>query len=74
MDADRLAAAVQEGELNPLAERAAMAELAGRVLADGIDDRGRGQTRMDRAVTRVTVGVAVVVLGIWLARTFGLFR
>jgi hypothetical protein len=72
MDAERLAAAVQDGGLSPVAERAAMAELAGRVLADEIDCNARAQGGIDRVVNWVTALVAVAVLGAWLARTLGL--
>jgi len=74
MDAERLAAAVQEGGLSPVAEKAAMAELAGRVLADEIDYSARGRSRTAWVVDRVTVLVSAVVLAAWLARTLGLFR
>lgn len=72
LDAERLAAAVQEGGLSPAAERAAMAELAGRVLADELDYSARGRSRIGRVVDGVTVAVGAMVLLAWLARTSGL--
>lgn len=74
MDADRLAAAIQHGGLTPVAEKAAMTELAGRVLADEIDYRLRAQSRLLRLVNRVSPLVAAAVFAVWLARTFGLFQ
>lgn len=74
MDAEKLAAAVQVGGLSPVAERAAMSELAGRVLADEIEYRPQGRSRMARLVDRGPALVAAVVFAVWLARTFGLFR
>jgi uncharacterized membrane protein len=73
MDAERLAAAVQEGGLGPVAEKAVMAELAGRVLADEVDDSARGRSQVGRVVDVVTVVVGAVVLVVWIARTLGLF-
>jgi hypothetical protein len=74
MDADRLAAAVQQGSLSPVAEKAAMAELAGRVIADESDDGARARSRMAWVVDRAPALAAAVVFAVWLARTFGLFR
>jgi hypothetical protein len=74
MDADRLAAAVQQGGLSSVAENAAMAELAGRVLADESDDSTRARSRMGWVVDRAPALAAAVVFAVWLARTFGLFR
>jgi hypothetical protein len=73
MDAERLAAAVQGGGLRPVAEEAAMAELAGRVLADEIDDRLGARSRLLRAADRMSLLAGVVVLAVWLARAFGWF-
>lgn len=73
MDAEGLAAAVQGG-LSPFAERAAMAELAGRVVADEIDYSPGARSRLTRVVDRAPAVVAAVVLAVWLAQTFGLFR
>jgi hypothetical protein len=75
MDADRLAAAVQQGGLSSVAEKAAMAELAGRVIADErSDDSARARSRMAWVVDRAPALAAAVVFAVWLARTFGLFR
>lgn len=73
MDAERLAAAVQEGGLSPVAQRVAMAELAGRVLADEIDYSPGARSRVARLVDRTPALVAAVVFAVWLARTLGLF-
>lgn len=73
MDTEKLAAVVQVGGLSPAAEKAAMSELAGRVLADEIDYSARGQGRMARVVDRGAALAAAVVFAVWLARTFGLF-
>ena len=73
MDAVGLAAAVQQGGLSSVARRAAMAELAGRVLADEIDYGATGESQMATLVDRVPALAAAVMLGVWLARTFGLF-
>jgi len=74
MDAEKLAAAVQVGSLSPVAEKAAMSELAGRVLADEIDYSPRVRSRLARLVDRASVLAAAVVFAVWLAWTFGLFR
>ena len=73
MDAERLAAAVQRRALGPAAEKVAMAELAGRVLADDIDYSLRVRSRVGRAIDRASVLVAAMVFVVWLARTFGWF-
>ena len=74
MDAEKLAAAVQVGGLSPVAEKAAMSELAGRVLADEIDYSPGARSRVLRLVDRASVLAAAAVFVVWLARTFGLFR
>jgi hypothetical protein len=74
MDAEKLAAAVQVGGLSPVAEKAAMSELAGRVLADEIDYSPGARSWMARVVDRAPALAAAVVFIVWLARTFGLFR
>ena len=73
MDAERLAAALQGGGLSQLAEKAAMAELAGRVLADEIDYSPGVQSRLARLVDRAPALAVAVMLAVWLARTLGLF-
>jgi len=73
MDAEKLAAAVQVGSLSPVAEKAAMSELAGRVLADEIDYSPGVRSRMARVVDRAPALAAAVMLAVWLARTLGLF-
>jgi hypothetical protein len=73
MDAERLAAAVRGGGLRPFAEEAAMAELAGRVVADEIDERLGARSPVLRVVNRVSVLAAAVTLAVWLALAFGLF-
>jgi hypothetical protein len=73
MDAEKLAAAVQVGGLSPVAEKAAMSELAGRVLADEIDYSPGVRSRMARVVDRAPALAAAVMLAVWLARTLGLF-
>jgi len=74
MDAEKLAAAVQVGGLSPVAEKAALAELAGRVLADEIDYGPGVRSRVVGLVERAPVLAAAVVFAVWLAWTFGLFR
>jgi hypothetical protein len=74
MDAERLAAAVQQGGLSPVAEKAAMSELAGRVLADEVDFGSGARSRMAWLVDRAPALAAAVVFVVWLARTSGLFR
>jgi len=74
MDAERLAAAVQGGGLSQPAEKTAMAELAGRVLADEIDYSAGARSRMARLLDRGSALAFVVVFAVWLAQTFGLFR
>ena len=70
MDADTLAAAVQQGKLGQPAERAAVAELARRVLADEVED---GEARSGRAVLAGAAELAATVaIALWLARLFGL--
>ena len=73
MDAERLAAALQGGGLSQLAEKAAMAELAGRVLADEIDYSPGARSRMARLLDRAPALAVAVMLAVWLARTLGLF-
>jgi hypothetical protein len=73
MDAEKLAAAVQVGGLSPVAEKAAMSELAGRVLADEIDYSPGARSRLARLVDRAPALAAAVMLAVWLARTLGLF-
>jgi hypothetical protein len=73
MDAEKLAAAVQVGGLSPVAEKAAMSELAGRVLADEIDYSPGARSRMARVVDRAPALAAAVVFAVWLARTLGSF-
>jgi hypothetical protein len=71
LDADALAAAVQHGRLGQPAERAAVAELARRVLADEVEC-GAG-ARSDRAfLDRASVLAAAVAIAVWLARLLGL--
>ena len=74
MDAERLAAVVQKGELTPEAEKVAMAELAGRVLADEIDYSARGRSRAGRIVDGVTLLVSAAVIAAWVAQMFGVFK
>jgi len=72
MDAEAFAAAVQQGGLSQLAENAAMAELARRVVADEVD-YGPGATsgtfRMLDVASKLAAALAFVV---WLASSFGL--
>lgn len=74
MDAERLAVAVQEGSLSQPAEKTAMAELAGRVLADEIDYSPGARSPVARLVDSVPALAVAVVFAIWFAQTFGLFR
>jgi hypothetical protein len=74
MDAEKLAAALQVGGLSPVAEKAAMSELAGRVLADEIDYTPGARSRMAWVVDHAPALAVAVVFVVWLARTFGLFR
>jgi len=74
MDAERLAAVVLEGGLGQFAEKAAMAELAGRVLADEIDYGPGGRSPMAWLLDRAPALAVAVVFAVWLAQTFGLFR
>jgi len=71
MDADTLAAAVQQGKLGQPAERAAVAELARRVLADEVEDGA--EARSGRALLAGAAELAATVaIALWLARLFGL--
>ncbi len=74
MDAEGLAAAIQQGSLSSVARKAAMAELAGRVLADEIDYGPGMRSPMAWVVDRAPALAAAVVFAVWLARTLGLFR
>lgn len=74
MDAERLAVAVQEGSLSQPAEKTAMAELAGRVLADEIDYGPGGRSPVAWLLDRAPALAVAVIFAVWLARTFGLFR
>jgi len=69
MDADTLAAAVQQGRLGQPAERAALAELARRVVAD----EDGGEARPGRAfLVGAAELAATVAIVLWLARLLGL--
>jgi len=74
MDAEGLAVAVQEGSLSQPAERTAMAELAGRVLADEIDYGPGGRSPMAWLLDRAPALAVAVIFAVWLARTLGLFK
>ncbi len=67
MDAEALAAAVQQGALTPLAESTAMAELARRVLVDELDFGPGARTRTARLLDRASVLAAVLAFAVWLA-------
>ncbi|MGH6954178.1 MAG: hypothetical protein ACREGL_08355 [Alphaproteobacteria bacterium] len=74
MDAEALAAAVQQGGLSQLAERAAMAELARRVVADEIDYGPGAEGRMSRLLDRTSTLAAALAFAVWLAWVLGLIR
>jgi len=67
MDAEALAATVQQGGLTQLAESAAMAELARRVLADEVDFDPGARTRTAGLLDRASVLAAALAIGVWLA-------
>jgi hypothetical protein len=67
MDADALAAAIQRGGLTQLAERAAMAELARRVLADEVDLGPGARARTAWLLDRASALAAVLAFVVWLA-------
>jgi len=67
MDAEALAAAVQQGGLTRLAESAAMAELARRVLADEVDSGPGARTRTAHLLDRASVLAAALALAVWVA-------
>jgi len=69
MDADTLAAAVQQGRLGQPAERAALAELARRVVAD--EDGGEARPGRAFLVGAAELAVTVAIV-LWLARLLGL--
>lgn len=71
MDTEALASAIQRGGLSQLAETAAMAELARRVVEDEIDYGASAQGRMARLLDRA--GELVVTLGVivWLVWLVG---
>jgi hypothetical protein len=67
MDAEALAATVQRGGLNQVAESVAMAELARRVLADEVDFDPGARTRTAGLLDRASVLAAALAIGVWLA-------
>jgi hypothetical protein len=67
MDAEALAAVVQQGGLAKPAEDAAVAELARRVLADDIEFDGGPRTRTAPLFNRPPMLAAVLALAVWLA-------
>ena len=67
MDAEALAAAVQQGGLTELAERAAMAELVRRVLVDDVEFDGDAWARTARLFDGPPVLAAALALAVWLA-------
>jgi Arc/MetJ family transcription regulator len=67
IDTEVLATAIQEGTLDPLAERAAMAELARRVVADEDDCSAGGVSYVPTTLVLGPVLAAALVLGVWVA-------
>jgi len=67
MDAEALAAAVQQGGLTELAEGAALAELARRVLADEVNFGTAARARTTRLLDRASVLAAALAFAVWLA-------
>lgn len=66
MDAEALATAVQQGGLTQRAERAAMAELARRVLTDEVDSHLGAQNRTAHLLDRASVLAAALAFAVWL--------
>lgn len=71
MDAEALAATVQQGGLSQLAESVAMAELARRVLADEVDYDPGARSRTARLLDRASVLAAALAFAVWLAWVLG---
>ncbi len=74
MDAQALAAVVQQGGLSQLAESVAMAELARRVLADHADYGSGGRGRVTGLLDRASELAAALAFAMWLAWALGLIK
>jgi hypothetical protein len=74
LDAETLAAAVQQGRLSQLEAGAAMSELARRVLADEVDCIASAQSRIGRLVGPVLALAILVAFALRLAWMLGLFE
>ncbi len=71
MDAEALAATVQQGGLSQLAETVAMAELARRVLVDEVDYGPSARSRTARLLDRASVLAAALAFAVWVAWVLG---
>lgn len=74
MDAETLAAAVQQGRLSQLEAGAAMSELARRVLVDEVDCIASAQSGIGRLVSPVLALAIMVAFALRLAWMLGLFE
>ena len=73
LDAETLAAAVQQGRLGQLEHGAAMSELARRVLADEADCGPHAQSRIAWLLNTVSALAIMVAFALRLAWMLGLF-
>ena len=73
LDAETLAAVVQQGRLGQLEHGAAMSELARRVLADEADCSPPAQSRIGRLVSPILAFAITVAFALRLAWMLGLF-
>ena len=71
IDSDVLAALVNRGALGPLGERAAMVELACRVIVDDIECSADGLSHVPAMFVCGPILAAGVALGLWFALFLG---